>query len=417
MIIRCKHLIDCSGRIEENVYLTISGGYIAAMDCGDAPAFPPEECIDLGDDSILIPGLVNAHTHLELTLAQNCFRPQPLFTNWIRTIISVTSQWEIDYFSQSLRDGIQQSVACGTTAAGDIIRQADGAAYSEFPLQGRAYYEVINFDSHTADKTSAALKRNLAEHPTNGCMLAGISPHSPYTVSEELLRQCVSLGHSISAPLCIHLGETVPELEFLREGTGELRRFREELGMPPGWTPPKKTPVEYFRDLGGLDRPAVLVHCNYADENDLKIIAASGSSVVFCPRSHQYFRHRRHPVEAMLQWGINVAIGTDSLASSPSLSVLDEMKALRRSYSGVSSIDILKMATLNGLRALSLPHEEELLRPGRPADITVIRVGAGKEEQDKSPLEAIFADSSGAFFSLIGGKIALRSVEREARKN
>ena len=247
--------------------------------------------------------------------------------------------------------------------------------------------------------------------PKNGPskVSAGISPHTPYTVSEKLLKKCAALARAEDIPLCIHLSESPAETEFLCDGTGEILEFRREFGLPQRWKAPRKTPVQYIRDISLLDKPAVLVHCNYVDEQDMDAIAASHSVVVFCPQSHQYFRHRLHPLERMIEKGIPVALGTDSLVSSPSLNVLEEMKAVLRTYGGVSPVDILKMATLNGLKALSFPYEPEFFHAGSSARLTGIIVAPDELERARDPLEALFSESAEAVFSMVRGKIILHN--------
>lgn len=412
MIIRGKYLIDCSGRVVEDAFLQVSGGNIARLDSGNpSSARNKEEYMDLGDCSIILPGLVNAHTHLELTLARKCGRPEALFTDWLREIIQATGDWGSEDFADSLREGIRQSIEAGTTAVGDIANQVDATVYGEFPLRVRMFHEVIDFNPLTAETTIARLKDKLAKRTEAGLVSLGISPHTPYTVSEKLLRMCIEMARAERLHVCIHLSETSAETEFLQKGTGEILQFRKEHGLPQGWSPPGKTPVQYVRDLGLLDQPVTLVHCNYLHEDDLDILSASDCSVVFCPGSHSYFRHRRHPVKEMLERKIDVALGTDSRASSPSLSILEEMKLARNLYPDVAPLEILKMATAKGRKALAFPYGPELLQPDCPADITAISAAPEEMETAGNPLESVFGQSTRPIFSMVNGEILFRSIQ------
>ena len=158
-------------------------------------------------------------------------------------------------------------------------------------------------------------------------MTPALSPHAPYSTSADIYRECVASGLSV----CTHVAETEEELEFLSSGTGAFVDYLEAFGISTaGWSPPELTPVQYMGTLGILRRNSVLVHCNYLTDADVATLAESCASVVFCPRSHHYFYHTDHPVMRLVEKGINVAIGTDSLASNWSLSLLDELKFLAR---------------------------------------------------------------------------------------
>jgi cytosine/adenosine deaminase-related metal-dependent hydrolase len=213
------------------------------------------------------------------------------------------------------------------------------------------------------------------------------------------------LAHEDERPICIHIAETLCEIEFLQKGTGKIRNFREEFGMPPQWVPPGMSPVRYLNHLGLFERPATLIHGNYVPEEDFDIIALSDSSIVFCPRSHRYFGHKEHPFLKMLENGINVALGTDSLISSPTLSVLDEMKFIRKEYPNLKSNIILKMATINGLKALSLPEDIGPFAPGCQADFVGVTVPENETNELDSPLSMIISEESEVIFSMAAGKI------------
>jgi cytosine/adenosine deaminase-related metal-dependent hydrolase len=416
MNVRSKYFIDWTGRIFENAFLEITAGRVATVNTESAHPELSKDCVDLGDCCILMPGLVNAHTHLELTLARDLVRPQPKFTDWIRNVIQVTNGWDANKFARSFHEGIRQSIEAGTTAIGDIVRHTESAAHTGDSLRFRPFFEVIDFNPATAAATILDLKDRLNRYSPVEGVSAGISPHTPYTVSEQLLRKCMEIAEDDERPLCIHLAETQAEREFLMDGSGEILEFRKEFGLPKEWKAPGKSPVRYLRDIGALERPALLVHCNYVDETDMDIIAASGSSVVFCPRSHRYFLHRRYPLEKMIDKGINVALGTDSLASSPSLSILDEMKAVKAAFPSLRSADIVKLATTNGSRALLFPHDFERFQPGVPADLTGIVVSAQELQQARNPLDALFSASARAIFSMVEGKILLDAASFGARR-
>ena len=412
MIVRSKYLLDSTGRAVEDAEIAVENGRIASIHRRsgdstptDSPDSPDSKVIDLGFTAIL-PGFVNAHTHLELTDAQALVQPQVRFTDWIREVVRVTGAWSDEDFDASLREGIKLSVESGTTLLGNICGgRGDVGAYSESGMRITMFHEVIGFDPAVAKAAFGAMKERIDCMPSGEKMFIGISPHTPYTVSERLLRLCAGLAHSECMPLCIHLAETMGELEFLSNGTGEMLEFREEFGLWPEWKPPRVSPVRYLHHLGFFEKPATLVHCNYVTEEDFDIIAMSGSSVVFCPRSHDYFGHRNHPFLNMLGHGITVALGTDSLISAPSLGILDEIKFLREDYVGIEPEVLLQVATVNGAKALGLPGEVGLLDPGSPADLVGIALPEGGIEGFDGPLDAAFSKTSKLIFSMAGGEI------------
>jgi cytosine/adenosine deaminase-related metal-dependent hydrolase len=437
-IVRGRYLIDSTGRTVKDAEIAVEEGRIASIrslrgrSSDTAPSDPARpdvspgseasEVIDLGNVAIL-PGFVNAHTHLDLTAAHTLVEPKPRFTDWIRGVIGATGAWGRDDFDASIREGISRSVEAGTTSLGDISnisnisniagQECGVDAYYESGMRVRLFHEVIGFDPAFAESAMESLIDRIGRMPpTNNLtnnVLAGISPHTPYTVSEKLLRRCAELAREEDVPLCIHVAETSGELEFLRAGTGEMLEFRKEFGLWPEWKPPRVSPIRYLHHLGFFERPATLIHCNYVAEEDFDIIAMTGSSVVFCPRSHDYFGHRNHPFLNMLGHGINVALGTDSLISAPSLGILDEIKFLIEDYVGIDPAVLLQMATVNGAKALGLPEDVGNLDPGSPADLVAIALPKDGIEGFDGPLEAAFSKHTSVVFSMAGGEILLHS--------
>ncbi|MBI5118636.1 amidohydrolase family protein [Candidatus Poribacteria bacterium] len=404
MILRSKYLIDSTGRTTEDAEVVTEGERIRAIrKKGSAPGVSEEGVVDLGY-AALLPGLVNAHTHLELSAARSSVRLQKRFTDWLREVVRVTSEWTEDDFDSSLGEGISESVRAGITCVGDISRgTGDTRKYRESGMRVRLFCEVIDFNPKTAERTLESLKERMNDHPSYEKLLIGIGTHTPYTVSEKLLKRCIKLAHENNWMLCIHLAETRAELEFLLEGTGEILDFRKDFGLPPEWKPPGTSPARYLESLGFFERPAMLVHCNYLEEDDFEIIARSNSSVVFCPRSHEYFGHDAHPVFKMLERGINVALGTDSLLSAPTLSVLDEIRFLHDRYHAIGAEVFLKMATTNGVKALGLSRDVGPIEHGCYGDFVGVALSEELLRKYPDPLHAVLSGQSKIIFSMVGG--------------
>lgn len=409
MIIRSKYLLEPTGRAIENAEVVVKGGFIASVGRrSSAEGSTDREIVDLGR-AVILPGFVNAHTHLELTSARTLVEPQLRFTDWIREVVRVTGGWSEDTLDSSLREGLRLSLEAGTTSLGDIGSGArEGAPYIESGIRARLFLEAIGFDPAYAGGIARSLLKRIDRGYPGERLLPGISPHTPYTVSERLLELCADVAHREGVPLCIHLAETTAELEFLRAGTGEILEFRKEFGLWPDWKPPRASPVRYLHHLGFFEKPVTLVHCNYVGREDFDIIAMTDSSVVFCPRSHAYFRHRNHPFLSMLGHGINVALGTDSLISVPSLGILDEMKFLRRDYPEIEPALLLRMATTNGAKALGLPAGIGSLAPGSPADIVGVAPPEEQADQIVDPFDAVLSKDSKVVFTMAGGEILHR---------
>jgi cytosine/adenosine deaminase-related metal-dependent hydrolase len=404
LILRSKYLIDSAGRTTEDAEIVIEGERIRVIrKKGSGPEVSEADVVDLGC-AALLPGLVNAHTHMELSAAQSRVKPQRQFTDWLREVVRVTSEWTEDDFNSSLGEGISKSVQAGATCVGDISRGArDMSRYLESGMRVRLFYEVIDFNPKTAERTIESLKERVNGHPSDEKLAMGIGPHTPYTVSEKLLKQCIKLAHENDWMLCIHVAETRAELEFLLAGTGEILNLRRDFGLPPEWKPPGMSPARHLERLGFFERPATLVHCNYLEEDDFEIIARSNSSVVFCPRSHEYFGHDDHPVFRMLKRGINVALGTDSLLSSPTLSILDEIKFLYHGFRTIGAEVFLKMATTNGVKALGLSRDSGPLEPGCYADFVGVALSEKLLQESFDPLTAVLSKQSKVIFSMVGG--------------
>jgi len=336
------------------------------------PARPEVEVIDWGS-AVIMPGLINAHTHLELTHFHNQLTNFSSFTDWIFQLVSERRLWTKEDFINSAREGAREALSSGTTLAGDVTAShtAWDAARAE-GLRSVVFEEVTGF-SPDPDAALSQLESALDQAVPDPLLVQGISPHAPYSVSPELYRQVAELSRSRGLPLATHVAETQSELQFLQSGTGEFKDLLSELGvLPSEWSPPQLTPIAYLESLGILRQSSVLIHCNYLDQESISRILRNRSSVVYCPRSHDFFGHERHPVRLLLDSGINVALGTDSLASNSSLSMLDEIRYLYKERKDLKCDEIFRAATLNGASALDYGGVLGRLRRGYWADLTIL---------------------------------------------
>jgi aminodeoxyfutalosine deaminase len=365
------------------------------------------EIVDWGS-AVLIPGLVNAHTHLELTCLHGQLVRFSSFFDWISQLIERRREWTSKEYRESAREGAKMCLSSGTTLVGDI--SASGASWEALkPLALRkvVFEEALSFLPESVNQTLASLQARLKRGRHDKLLRIGVSPHAAYSVSPELYRAIADLAREKELPLATHLAETREELEFLRSGTGPIKSFLESVNAwPKDWTPPGVDPVSYLEQSGVLETPVLLIHCNYLDGDSMRKILRSRSSVVYCPRSHNFFGHKDHPVRELLDLGVNVALGTDSLASNDSLSMVDEMRFLFGSRKDLKAVEIFRMATLNGAAALGYGSVLGRLRRGYWADMTILRLA--DDPGPKNLVSQILEGAGECEATVIGGNIAWR---------
>jgi aminodeoxyfutalosine deaminase len=358
--------------------------------------------------SVIIPGLVNAHAHLELTSLHNQLTHFRSFTDWISQLMNRRQSWtEKDYLA-SAAEGSRLSLASGTTLAGDITSSGFGwSAASGQDLRRVIFKEVLALGSDRADEVLSQLNLLLKKAPSNPLLVHGISPHAPYSVSPELYRRSSELARRQRMLLTTHVAETRAELQFLQTGTGEFRSFLDGIGaMPADWKPPGLPPVFYLDTLGVLGPCCLLAHCNYLDKDSVARILRTHSSVVYCPRSHDFFGHENHPVRQLLDLGVNVALGTDSLASNFSLSMMDEMRFLFRKRKDIKAEEIFRAATINGAAALHFGGVLGRLRRSYWADMAVFEIP--KNMASKNLACQMLEGAGKCIATIIQGKIVFK---------
>jgi cytosine/adenosine deaminase-related metal-dependent hydrolase len=353
--------------------IAVRGGLLAAV--GPAADITGDAVRDLGDVA-LVPGFVNAHTHFELSHLAGRVATDRGFVPWLEGLVRVLrigGQAE-PLVRAAVRAAVRESLAAGVTTVGDITRQPDLVRpwLAESPLRVLSFGEVLGVGTL---RPALPAKLAAAADPAAATerLRIGLSPHAPYTVEPSGLRLCARRARDGELPVCVHVAETRDEGTFTTTGHGPLRECLERLGA---WDDavgcPGTRPVELLADCGLLGPRTLLAHANYVNDDDMRRIAESGASVAFCPRTHQAFGHAPHRFRDMLAAGINVCVATDSLASSPSLSVLEELRHLHRTGSDVPASTLLAMGTRHAGRALGWDARVGTLEPGKDADFVVI---------------------------------------------
>ncbi|MDR4503243.1 MAG: amidohydrolase family protein [Candidatus Scalindua sp.] len=401
--LRAKYLLTNPNTVIENGAVIIRNSRIAfAGSFSDIPGNQPHGMTDLGNSAI-VPGLINAHTHLELTHLDGRIDFTGSFADWIRKIIEAKKAWTEHDCTLSVRAGIKKCIEAGTTTIADVTR--NGFSLKELQkskLRKVLFYEVINFDPSQAEAIMRDFKTRVTGMKEDPLLATGIFPHSPYTVSNELYTRCSNVSDELKILISTHICETDEEIEFLTKGTGNLAELLSDLNMLKEWAAPGLRPIAYLDNLGILKRNVLLAHCNYVSQEELMMVKRAKAQVVFCPKSHRYFQHKNHPFREFIDHNINTALGTDSLASNDSLSILDEMKHLYNQENGMEPQDIFSMGTVGGARALGLGERTGRLEPGFDADITVIQL---PEYDNENFFENFFSQESHAIFSVVSGSL------------
>lgn len=339
--------------------------------------------------SVLLPGFVNAHTHLELThfpswkLRSTVDYNPRRFTDWIIQLIKIGRGLTAADYPPSIQEGIRMCLESGTTAIGEIVTNpALAEYYYQSPLAGRLYFELLGQEpGHFAGKLAAATA--AAERCTAEALVAGLSPHSPYTIAQEHLAAIRDASASHALPLSVHLSESRSESDFLFDGRGELASsFYPFVGWERFLGNPARCSSTELLDRYGLLTPTtVAVHCVHVSVADARIIKARGSHVALCPRSNDILDVGRAPVRLFKKFGIPLALGTDSLASNNSLSLWDELRfALATFPDDLAEEDVLRMVTTGGAAALGMSATCGSLETGKRADFQVVGGCSGGEE-------------------------------------
>jgi 5-methylthioadenosine/S-adenosylhomocysteine deaminase len=331
-------------------------------------------------DAILIPGLVNAHTHLELTGFDFGAPPEPDFRTWIAGVRRVKETRNTDEFMDAVRTGVLECWAGGVTTVGDTGDTGSAIrALAELGGSGVVYQEVFGPHPSQVGQSLAGLQRRVDElgRWQTGRVRLGVSPHAPYTVSGPLYAAVAAWAEAEDLPIAVHLAESPAESELLGRGAGPFAEAWRERGIPLP-TMPGCSPVEWLDRHGVLDERTLCIHVVQAYQPDLERLGRRGASVAHCPLSNAAHGHGAAPLAGFLAQGIRVGLGTDSALSVGSPDLLAEARAAR-GLAGLDADAALALATLGGAQALRLEREIGSLEPGKLGDCAVLlpRASAG----------------------------------------
>jgi cytosine/adenosine deaminase-related metal-dependent hydrolase len=371
--------------------VSVDGGRIAAV--GDQRSRIRDEGVtDLGPVALL-PGLVNTHTHLELSWLRDRVPPASRFTDWVKLLFAIRGRPDRAMAPEQIppiREAIREAKASGTVAVGDLTNSLAAVdPMLEARLDGVVFHELLGFKERDGALVSGSMDaRNQAA--AKGVRVS-MAPHAPYSTSLELFGAIRAAVNENTCPIMsVHLGESAEEVEFLEKGTGPWRSMLETLGLwRDDWAIPACDPVAYLDRHHLIDANTLVVHGVQFGDAALGRLAAIGATLVTCPRSNLWVGAGYPPIGRFYQSGVKVAVGTDSLASVDDLNLFSELRAMRRLAPTVPAARILESATLTGARALGLGDDLGSLAPGKRAEMIAVDVPAHVEDVEEFLLSGI----------------------------
>ena len=415
MIIRGHTVVTMRGAPIDNGAVAVSGNRI--VDVGrfdDIKTRNAGHIVDLGEQALL-PGLINAHCHLDYTCLRGKISRQNSFTDWIRAINAEKSHLSPDDFLASINDGFKEAKRFGTTTIANLTAFRELISQVQPPIRTCWFVELIDvrapIDLECADISALLKRRHVA-----ALQSSGLAPHALFTASKDLFRRCEEMARREHVLLTMHLAESREEMEMFRHASGPLYEFIKSIGRPMDDCG-NETPLELFLDLIGsggspnrtqaieVNRPYlswIVAHLNELTEKDFDLLERSNSKfhIVHCPGSHNYFGHSPFAFERLRSLGFNVCLGTDSLASNETLSLFAEMRAFQKKFPSVSAEEIFQTVTVNPARALREENALGQIRPGFVADLIAIPCSTSTDV-----FEQIIAFAEPVSWSMVNGSV------------
>ena len=386
-VLRARLVVPMDRPLIEDGAVVIQGGTVQAVaPWSEIRRHGPAAPTDLGE-VVLLPGCVNAHSHLDYTRMAGRLPPPRHFTDWIKGILALKSEWSYTEYAASWLEGAGMLLRHGTTTVGDIeaVPELLSEAWSSSPLRVISFLEltVVRSGRDPRSVLSNALARidGLPAGRSRACL----SPHAPYSTSPDLLREAARVSAERGWPISVHVAESREEFAMFTAASGPLFDWLKWNGRDMTDCG-RGSPVAQLGRLGCLSDRLLAIHVNYLAEGDVELLAGQGVHVVHCPRSHAYFGHDPFPFDRLDQAGVNISLGTDSLATvrcsrpaSVNLSLFEEARALARVRPSLPAERLLRHITLHPARALGLAGLAGRLGEGSWADLVVL-AGAPQRE-------------------------------------
>ncbi|MBI5772880.1 MAG: amidohydrolase family protein [Verrucomicrobia bacterium] len=411
LTLRARVVLPVSAPPIDDGAVSISGGRISAVGRWREMARKISgEVLDLGE-MLLLPGLINAHCHLDYTGMAGMIPAPRHFTDWIKSITTLKAGWSYTDYAESWLHGTRQLLRHGTTTVADIeaVPELLPEVWAATPLRVFSFIEMTGVKSRRAPRAILHEAVETVERLPSAAGSAGLSPHAPYSTTPELLAVSAAIARRRGWRLVTHVAESEAEFEMFTAGCGAMfdwlaRNGRDMADCGLG------SPVQQLERLGVLGENFLAIHVNWLGKDDAELLGKRGVHVAHCPRSHAYFGHRKFPREELEQAGVNLCLGTDSLATVKQsrrqrveLNLFAEMQALASADAALPSRTIVKMATLHGARALGLAGQAGELIAGANADLIALPFDGPL----KAAWRAVVQHQGLVTASMIGGEWAL----------
>jgi cytosine/adenosine deaminase-related metal-dependent hydrolase len=414
VILRARTILPVTQPPIENGAILISGNRIRAV--GSWPGLQSgsgEKVFDLGE-VVLLPGLINAHCHLDYTDMAGNLPPPKTFTDWIPLITAAKTAWGYSEYAHSWLHGAHMLLKTGTTTVADIEAMPDllPEVWDATPLRVSSFLEMTGIRARRDPKEILREAVEIIDSLTHARCSASLSPHAPYSTLPQLLRLSAGLARKKKLRICTHVAESAEEFEMFQHARGKMfdwlkRNERDNSDCGLG------SPVQHFARHKMLGENLLAIHVNYLARGDAALLGKHRVNVVHCPRSHDYFRHAPFLRERLANAGANLCLGTDSLATmrkigkqKPELNMFEEMRQLAQADKTISPTEILRMATVNGAQALG--QAGRIGRLAKDAFADLIAIPSGGKSSDI--YETVLAHTGNVRASMIDGRWAMPPI-------
>jgi cytosine/adenosine deaminase-related metal-dependent hydrolase len=372
-IVRARVVVPMVGEPIENGAVAIAGNQITALGSfEEIKAGHGGDVLDLGEQ-ILLPGLINAHCHLDYTLVRGKIPPQKSFTDWIRAINASKAALSEEDYVASIDAGLAESQKFGTTTLLNL--EAFPALLPRIsPPSLRVWWcaEMIDVRKPVPVSEVSGNLRDWFESNPEWLGGFGLAPHAPFTASPQLFSAASEISRKHHVPLTTHLAESHEEMQMFRDSSGPLYDFLKSIGRPMDDCR-GNTPLSSLLQSQAPDERWIVAHLNELTEEDFDLLARAGRfHIAHCPRSHAFFGHAPFELRRLRGLGFNICLGTDSLASNSSLSLFSEMRELLREEPWISPQEVFTMVTVNAARAIGKEDSLGQISPGFRADLIAI---------------------------------------------
>lgn len=401
---RCRTLVTMDGTPIDNGLFVVEGQRFART--GKAPEILNDHdgpVVDLGEVAVM-PGFINAHCHLDYTLMRGAILPAKSFSRWVKRINALKRSLTDSDYLRAMQLGMEELRRNGVTSVLDIV-----STPQIFPLLPpppiRAWFFLELIDVRPRPWIEEHVFGSWLFLSGNGNRLGGLglSPHAPYTASAKMYQVALECSRSLNLLITTHVAESSEEYAMFAKSSGELHDFLKQIGRPMtdcGST----SPLRHLIENGLINPDCIVAHLNELDDHDLEILSQPewrNLHIVHCPKSHRFLHQKRFPLEALTERGLNICLGTDSLASNDSLNLFSEMRTARKNYPTLKARECLEMVTIRPARALKLERELGRIAQGYLADAIAVPFKGPSEEV----FEAVIRHTGPIKWMMVNGQI------------